>query len=81
MKAHGGSMQASGIPDILVCYRGRFMGLEAKAAKGNTTPLQEYEIETIQRAGGLAAVVRSAAEVEQMLDLIDAEVDGVSPAP
>lgn len=81
IKTHGASMQVSGIPDIIACYRGRFVGLEVKDHKGNPTPLQKYELECIATAGGVSAVVRSVEEVETMLDNIDQEIDHVSPAP
>jgi len=47
----------SGIPDIIVCYRGRFVGIECKAGKGQTTALQERELKRIREAGGVALVI------------------------
>ena len=32
-KEHGGAYGTSGVPDIICCYRGRFLGLEVKAIK------------------------------------------------
>ena len=29
-KEHGGLYGTSGVPDIICCYKGRFLGLEAK---------------------------------------------------
>lgn len=48
----------SGIPDIIVCHRGRFVAIECKAGKGQTTALQERELKRIGEAGGIALVVR-----------------------
>lgn len=48
----------SGIPDIIVCYRGRFVAIECKAGKGKTTALQERELKRIGQAGGIALVIR-----------------------
>lgn len=54
----GGSGRA-GTPDLLVCYRGRFFGLEVKKDdKGRVTPWQDRELEAIRRAGGTAMVIR-----------------------
>jgi len=51
-------MGRSGIPDIIVCYKGQFLGIECKAGFNKTTPLQERELAAIQKAGGSAMVVR-----------------------
>jgi Holliday junction resolvase len=50
-------MGRAGIPDIIVCFEGRFIGIECKAGKGTTTALQERELTRIQEAGGIALVV------------------------
>jgi Holliday junction resolvase len=55
--ASTGGYGASGVPDIICCYRGRFIGIECKAGKGKTTALQEKNIANIYAQGGLAMVV------------------------
>ena len=50
-------MGRAGIPDIIGCYRGRFLGIECKAGKGTTTALQDLELEKIRQAKGFAYVV------------------------
>ena len=40
-KEHGGPYGVSGVPDIICCYKGRFLGLEAKLPGGKLTALQE----------------------------------------
>jgi Holliday junction resolvase len=50
-------MGRAGIPDIIGCLEGQFLGIECKAGKGTTTALQERELTRIQNAGGLALVV------------------------
>lgn len=47
----------SGVPDFLVCYKGWFIGIEAKAGKGKTTALQEFNLDKIKKAGGMTLVV------------------------
>lgn len=47
----------SGVPDIICCVAGRFLGIECKAGKNKPTALQVHEIEQIRRAGGMAVVV------------------------
>lgn len=48
----------AGVPDIIVCYRGHFLGVECKAGFNKPTLLQEKEMAAIQKAGGTAMVVR-----------------------
>ena len=67
-KEHGGQYGTAGIPDIIVCYKGRFYGLEAKVGKNQPTCLQAATIEQIRHAGGVAAVVRSVDEVKEIMN-------------
>ena len=46
----------SGAPDFLVCLHGRFVGIECKAGKNTTTPLQEKNLRQIEKSGGVALV-------------------------
>lgn len=55
--ASTGGYGASGVPDIICCYKGRFLAIECKAGKGKTTALQEKNIAQIIAQGGLAIVV------------------------
>ena len=48
----------SGVPDIICCIDGKFLGIECKAGKNEPTALQLREINQIQAAGGMAMVVR-----------------------
>ncbi len=66
-KEHGGMYGTAGIPDIICCYRGKFVAFEVKTGKGKTTALQESVINKIQKCGGKAAVVRSAEDVKAVL--------------
>ena len=56
----------SGVPDIVCCVKGKFLAIECKAGKGETTALQDKEINAIRTAQGIAAVVR-----ETNLDMIE----------
>ena len=64
-----GGFGASGIPDILICYRGRFVAIECKAGKGRVTALQQSNLDAIVRAGGVALVIAEAQAdlVEQLI--------------
>ena len=51
-------MGRAGIPDIICCYNGKFVGIECKAGKGKTTALQDRELNAIAAAGGYTFVAR-----------------------
>lgn len=52
-----GGYGASGVPDIVGCFRGHFFAIECKAGKGVTTALQDLNINKIKAAGGKVWVV------------------------
>ena len=47
----------SGVPDIVACYKGMFIGIECKAGKNKPTPLQNKNLKAITEAGGIATVI------------------------
>jgi len=49
-KNHGGMYGTAGLPDVVCCYHGRFVGLEVKTPKGKLTKLQETTLQRIQAA-------------------------------
>jgi pantoate kinase len=63
----------AGVPDFLVCHKGRFIGIEAKAGKGKTTALQDAHIARICAAGGTALVVNenNLDELKELLKCDD----------
>ena len=56
-------MGRSGIPDVIACYKGHFIGIECKAGKGKTTALQDRELVAITKAGGLSVVINEESVV------------------
>lgn len=60
----------SGVPDFLVCHKGRFIGIEAKAGKGTTTALQEKHLADIRAAGGTAFVVNEH-NLDQLKEMLN----------
>lgn len=67
-KEHGGMYGIAGIPDIIACISGRFIAFEVKTEIGKTTALQDATIRKINAAGGTAVVVRSVAEVRNIVE-------------
>ncbi len=47
----------SGIPDVLACCNGYFVGVEVKAPKGTPSELQKRNIKKIQECSGIALVL------------------------
>ena len=46
----------SGVPDIVACVGGKFLGIECKAGAKKPTALQVRELERIRKANGVAVV-------------------------
>lgn len=59
-----------GVPDIVASVRGRFVAFEVKRPGEKPSELQKYNIDEIERAGGLAFVVESREEVEDIIQWI-----------
>ena len=57
LKTWSNGVQRSGVPDLLVCCNGYFVGVELKAEKGKPSELQLWNIEKIREAGGIAIVL------------------------
>lgn len=57
VKFFANSFTKSGIPDILACVNGYFVGVEVKAQNGRPSELQLYNIRKIREAGGFAVVL------------------------
>ena len=66
-KEHGSVYGTNGVPDIICCYKGRFLGLECKLPGGRLTELQKRAIEKINRAGGVACRVESVEDVKRVI--------------
>ena len=63
------SASKSGIPDLLVLYKGRFIAFEVKTPdkKNNVSDLQEHNISEIVKNGGLAFVVWELNQVKEII--------------
>jgi hypothetical protein len=68
------NFQEVGIPDLLCCYRGRFVGLEAKMPGGKASAKQIAVLNEIADAGGYAAIFTTVGQVSLLLEVIDREV-------
>lgn len=58
LKTFSDGVQRSGVPDLLICSKGRFVGMEVKTVGGKfNNALQPWNIRKINEAGGIAGVV------------------------
>ena len=60
-----------GVPDMLICYKGKFFAWELKTDTGKPTDLQNYVISKIKKAGGVARVVTPKTFEEAMEELLN----------
>lgn len=74
-KIHGGPTMMAGLPDLIMCYRGQFIGLEVKMPEGVVSAIQKRRIQEIRDAGGSAYVVRSVASAVRVLERVDRALD------
>jgi penicillin-binding protein-related factor A (putative recombinase) len=72
-----GGFGMSGVPDIICCYKGRFIAIECKAGKGKTTALQEQNITRIKENHGIAIVVNE----DSLREVYDALASAEANAP
>jgi len=58
---------SSGTPDLLVSFKGHFIAIEVKAAKGRVSELQKWHLDQIRKSGSIAFVAKSIDEVKREL--------------
>ena len=69
-----GGYGRSGVPDIVGCYKGKFFGIECKAGKNTPTPLQQINLDDIEKQDGIALVVNEK-NMHSVRDLITGDTD------
>jgi hypothetical protein len=74
-KIHGGDnpFQAVGIPDLLCCIYGRYVGLETKLPGEKLSKMQRLTLREIYEAGGVAAVVETVGQGVRLLAYLEKE--------
>lgn len=71
VKIHGGPYQDAGTPDLLACYKGRFIAIEVKTSRGVARPEQKVAQQGIIKSGGYALITHLIGDVADVLDAID----------
>jgi hypothetical protein len=60
---HGEGHQEAGIPDLICCIDGKFVGLEVKDdEEEEATRIQQYQIRRIHKAKGFAGTIHTVRE-------------------
>lgn len=69
-KVWGGGFQKSGIPDLILCVNGLFMGVEIKGAEGKPSQLQLKNLDDIHKAGGAGILLypNTFAEFQELVE-------------
>ena len=67
----GGRGSKPGDPDLIVCYKGRYVALEAKSPTGRQSDIQKTRMEEIRDAGGIYEIVRTLKDVKQIMEEIE----------
>lgn len=70
VKYHGNTFSTSGVPDLLVCYKGKFIGFEVKKKTGKPSDLQLAHKKQIENSGGICYIVKSLEEVKNAIKTI-----------
>lgn len=68
LKVHGSIFQTAGVPDIIGCWKGRFVAVEAKMPGNGPSQIQEYTISLLKKAGARVGVAYSVSEAIEIRD-------------
>jgi hypothetical protein len=64
LNTHGNSFEERGRPDILICHRGKFIGIELKRGVGSVpTPIQLRHLRRIRENGGIGVWITTLEEL------------------
>lgn len=75
-KHWAGAYSQVGIPDIIACINGRFLGIEVKCENGRASELQKRNIKLINEAKGIGIILypKDFDEFKQrMMELLEHE--------
>jgi len=68
-KIHGNQYQHAGIPDLVGCIEGYFVGLEVKTANGRLSEIQKIESLEITKSEGIYGCVIDAEEALEVVEI------------
>lgn len=76
LKTWSNGIQREGVPDLLVCCNGYFMGIELKNETGKPSQLQLWNVEQIRKSHGIA-IVLYPKQFEMFKDLIETAIENI----
>lgn len=56
--------------DFICCHKGRYIGIETKAGNKKPTPRQEYTMQQIRDAGGVALLINDNEGMDTLEQLL-----------
>lgn len=65
-KVHGSIYMRAGIPDIICCYKGKFIGIETKDGHNKASELQLAHGRKIEKNDGLFIIAYSVDDVKEV---------------
>lgn len=76
-KVHGGPTMPAGLPDLLCCIYGLYIGIEVKMPGGVVSEIQSHVHTRIRRAGGFVTVAESVPDALAFVERMIAWADDV----
>jgi Holliday junction resolvase len=71
-----GGYGSSGVPDIITCYEGRFIGIECKANGNKPTALQQKNLQDIINAKGQSLII-DEKNIDMLKLLIQTNINNI----
>ena len=69
-KVHGSVYMRNGIPDIIACYKGKFIGIECKVNNNTMSELQKTNKKMILDARGIHILAYKLDDVKNIIENI-----------
>lgn len=57
-KYNASGISKVGVPDLIVCVKGNFLGIEVKKEKGTISHIQQWNINKIRQSGGHSICIK-----------------------
>lgn len=73
LNVYGNAVQRPGIPDRIICYKGKFVAIELKREDGTGSESKRQSIERalITKAGGISIVADNLDTIKKLFKSID----------
>lgn len=65
------STTAAGVPDVIACIRGRFVGIEVKIGRDRQSLAQKSQEEKINQADGVYLIAKTFEQIQKEIDTLN----------